>query len=189
MSAVTSNKQITTGIVLSLALWGVYLAVGATGYFTDKSLMNPVKSLIVLAFVAMFLGLWAFVIRATKHQTGQSHARLSESAKLTGESNAADPIQSIPSKRAWNTPALGSVGAVAVGFVFWGIALATWKSVSLEATTVLGWLAALSIVSACSLGMIALSDRKCLRGKWFGLLGLLGTIVAVIGFLGRMTPT
>lgn len=191
MSSTVSNKQITTGIILSLVGWGVYLAIGATGYFVQPSMTNPLKSLIVLGFVALFLGLWTIVLRSRKAKpehvaTIPASGSADSGEPKVGDSEAASLQNS--AKRNWNRAALASIATSVLGFALWGVAIASWKSVSLQTTTVLAWLAALSIMVAASFGMIALSDRSARRGKWLGLLGMFAFVFGLISFVSRMTP-
>ena len=53
-------RRIQAGIVVALAVWGIYLAVGATGVFTDVGLFDLRRSMVVLACSALFLGFWLF---------------------------------------------------------------------------------------------------------------------------------
>ena len=56
-----STRHAIVGIMLALALWGGYLAVGATGMFLDDALFDARKSAIVIACVGVFLGFWVVV--------------------------------------------------------------------------------------------------------------------------------
>lgn len=176
----TTKKWMTYGIMLALVAWGVYLAIGATGMFVQEDMMDARKSGIVITCVALFLGLWAVVLFGTKRKNTKD-VGVANVSTVTGAS------------RPWSKPGLATLGFAIVGSVLWAIAAATWSSGStdsgnLAATTILGWLAAFCVLVAASAGMIALSSKQAKRGKWFGLLGLIGFVAAFIVFVARMTP-
>jgi len=169
-----TKKWMTYGIMLALVAWGVYLAIGATGMFVQKDMMDVRKSGIVIASVALFLGLWAIVLLGTK----------SKAAATQSESNIVSPARPL------SRPGIASLAFAVSGALLWGIAIATWQweQISLGATTVIGWGAAFCVLAAATAGMIALSSKRVQRGKWFGALGLIGVAVAFIVFVMRMTP-
>ena len=49
-------------IMLALTVWGIYLAIGATGIFVQRSLFDLRKSFIVVTCMAGFLILWGLVL-------------------------------------------------------------------------------------------------------------------------------
>jgi hypothetical protein len=58
-----ANRQILTAIVLGLAAWGVYLAIG--DYLANQNLLRCIAT---IACVAIFLGIWltALAIRRAR---------------------------------------------------------------------------------------------------------------------------
>ena len=172
----TTNKRITAAIMLALVIWGIYLAVGSTGYFTDASLMDSRKSVIVATCMTSFLAMWVFVLRAVEKRK----------SNLQGPSKAG--ITEPALGRAWSRAGLVTLGIGGLGLLLWGIAVTTFGNVGLVVTTVMGWLAAVSMVGAATSGMIALSNPRAARGKWLGFMGLLLCAMSFIGFVVRMTP-
>jgi hypothetical protein len=61
-----SPRLVTGLIMLSLLLWGAYVAVGAYLYN-----MNPWRGLIVLAAVGLFLGLWMLALWSRGRRVGR----------------------------------------------------------------------------------------------------------------------
>lgn len=174
------TKQLTFGIMLALILWGIALAIGSTGVFIQDSMLDLRKSLIVLVCVALFLGLWSIVLLGRKPTRREELAAADSSDKSNVVANAS----SLP----WSRPGLTTFALGVSGTVLWAVAIATWKSVSTDGTTILGWLAALCILGSATSGIISLSQPVKRRGKWLGLLGLVGFAAAFIAFLARMSP-
>lgn len=166
----TTAKRFVFGVMMALTAWGIYLAVGATGMFIQDSMVDGRKSLIVIFFVALFLGLWAIVLYGLKAKSPMV-AELSQSVGTP-----------------WSRAGLTTAGTLLLGIGLWLASAASFRAEQLAATTVLGWLAALSFTVSASFGMVSLSSRRRLRGKWLGALGLLGFLVAFIVFVARMTP-
>ena len=48
------SQRLLAGLLIVLAAWGIYLAIGATGIFTDVGLFDARRSAIVLACSAAF---------------------------------------------------------------------------------------------------------------------------------------
>ena len=162
------------GIMLALAAWGIYLAIGATGMFIQEDMMDARKSGIVISCVALFLGLWSIVLFSKRKPADQSSLSTVEA-----------PVRSRP---ALSKAGMTTLGLLVTGVVAWLIAVAMWNQKALTATTTLGWLAALCFTGSATAGIIALSAKTAARGKWFGLLGLIGFATAFIAFVVRMTP-
>lgn len=179
-----TTKQMTFGIMLALVLWGVYLAIGATGMFVQDSMMDPRKSAIVVVCVTLFLGLWATVLFGVNRRRATS---LPQQEQVTSTA-ASENEQGSKTVISWSWPGLTTATLGLVGALLWYIAILFWQNNSLEGTTILGWLAALCILGSATFGMIALSDRIRRRGKWLGLLGLLGFAGSLITFVARMSP-
>lgn len=165
----TTAKRFVFGVMMALTVWGIYLAVGATGMFIQDSMVDGRKSLIVVVFVALFLGLWGIVLYGLKSK--------SQAATLSQSSGAP-----------WSRSGLTTAGTLLLGSGFWLASAFSFSVEYLTATTVLGWLAALSFTVSASFGMVALSSKQRLKGKWLGALGLLGFLVAFVVFVARMTP-
>lgn len=182
----STSQRMTIGIALALVAWGVYLAVGSTGMFIQDSMMDPRKSVIVIVCMAMFLGMWWIVLKSRPINT-RLDAHVAESTE-----QPSDHQQSAPPKEivvpAWSKPGLSSLGLGAAGAVFWGIAIATWNAIPAWQTTTLGWLAAVGMMGSATAGIVALSEPRRRSGKWLGVLGLFLFLIALIGFVARMTP-
>jgi len=184
-----------TAIMAALVIWGLYLAIGSTGYFLETSLLDARKSFIVATCMTSFLAMWVFVLHAVDKRAATAAATLA---------NAEVGVAEVSSQKAWSKAGLTTVLIGAIGLAFWWGAVVTWppivedssiaveknpdRSSALLMTTALGWLAAVSMVAAATSGMIALSNPRALRGKWFGLIGLLLCAGSLIGFVIRMTP-
>jgi hypothetical protein len=182
-----TTKPMTFGIMLALVLWGVYLAVGATGMFVQDSMLDVRKSVIVVVCVALFLGLWGIVLYGVKSKGTGSKGAGSVNVQDAGSEKTGE-VSKTPTAATWSKPGLAATALGAVGAILWLAAIASWKNISLDGTTILGWLAAICIMGSATFGIIALSDRFRRRGKWLGLLGLLGFAGSLIAFVARMSP-
>ena len=64
----TNQRHIILAIMLALAAWGIFLALGAFLYGYDPQhggityAPNPLRGLIVLACAALFLGFWNLLL-------------------------------------------------------------------------------------------------------------------------------
>lgn len=175
-SSPMTNRRLIPGIMLALFVWGIYLAIGATGVFVQRSLLDTRKSVIVIVCVSLFLGLWSL---ALWHNRRRQSKVLSPSTGAANEVTAAQPP--------WSMPGLASVGFSALGLGLWAQAVFSWQTVSASTTTILGWLAAGLLMGAVTAGMVSLSDRVPRRGKWLGYWGLLCFLCSLIVFVVRMT--
>lgn len=171
LSKLSASQRMVLVIMLSLVIWGIYLAIGATGVFVESSLLDARKSGIVIFFVALFLGLWGVVLKGGS-QTKREIAGLGTSPASRS--------------RPWNVAGLMTVGLTCLGIVCWVGAVFSWESADLRTTTLLGWAAALLLLGSVTAGIVALSDRTRKRGKWLGFVGLIACLFAVITFIGRM---
>lgn len=176
----STNKRLIAAIMAALVIWGVYLAIGSTGYFIESSLMDARKSFIVATCMTSFLAMWVFVLHAVDKRKTMQSATLANAESGAVEVSSTTPV--------WSKPGLATLLIGGVGLLFWIAAILCWKPSALLLTTVLGWLAAVSMVAAATSGMIALSNPRALRGKWFGFLGLLLCAGSLIGFVVRMSP-
>ena len=174
-----TKKLMTSGIMLALIVWGIYLAIGATGMFVQEDMMDARKSGIVILCVGMFLGLWGLVLLGVK--------RKNESAADPGEIVDA-PTKASSSKPNWSRAGIATFALLSVGAITWCAAVLTWQRISLGGTTVLGWLAALCIMGSATAAIITLSQRSKLRGKWLALFGLVGFAASLFVFVVRMSP-
>lgn len=125
-----STRPITMGIMVALVLWGIYLAVGATGMFIQEDMMDIRKSGIVVACMAIFLGLWAMVLVGSKSKQRQ----IADSTDQTEGASYPQPLSS-PSKvvrgsAPWSKPGIVTAATLLAGAVIWGIGIATWKTAS-----------------------------------------------------------
>jgi hypothetical protein len=156
-----STRRPLVLLAVALGLWGLYLAVGATGVFVQRSLFDPRKSAIVVACVGAFLALWGFVLR-------------------TRRGSATDAA-------VWSRAALSGLFLVTLAVAAWLAAVALWPARP-AVVTGLGWFSALMIGAAVIAALIALSQPARLRGKFLALLPLLLAAAAVVAFWLRMTP-
>jgi hypothetical protein len=71
MANSTANRQVITVIVLGLAAWGLYLAIG--DYLSNHNLL---RSAATIACVAIFLGIWltALAVRRAR-ETSNRHSQ------------------------------------------------------------------------------------------------------------------
>ena len=67
-----SSRRLIAGLIVALAAWGIYLAVGATGQWTDVGLFDARRSAVVLACSALFLGTWVVVLVLRSQSGGRS---------------------------------------------------------------------------------------------------------------------
>lgn len=141
--------------------------------FIQEDMMDARKSGIVIACVALFLGLWSIVL-FSQRKPAEPSASIDQSVIA---------VRSSRSKAGIATLALLLTGVMA-----WFVGIGTWQQLSLAATTALGWIAAFCFTAAATAGIIALSSKTPDRGKWFGLLGLAGFASAFVVFVIRMTP-
>lgn len=185
-----TSQRIVTAIIAALVVWGVFLAIGATGYFIESSLFDVRKSLIVLACMAAFLGLWTMVLRSIENKPQQSRwaAPADGSDSPSSEAHESQRPTMSQSQSDWSKAGLCSIAMVVLGVLLWVVAVLSFGHVSKTVTTVLGWSVAGLVIGAATSGMIALANPRQLKGKWFGLCGLLQSIVAFVVFFQRMTP-
>jgi hypothetical protein len=150
------------GLVVVLALWGIYLAIGATGVFTDVGLFDARRSAIVLACSAAFLGLW-MVFLARRGRRGSSLP-----------SDGSQP----------NLASRASLVAVLLGYALWAGAWAAWLNGNpSNLTYILGWISLALFSLSALLAIIGLSDPLRERGKLLGLATLALLLLAAIGFI------
>jgi hypothetical protein len=55
------NRRLINWIMLAILVWGGVLALGA--YTSPKMNTNPLRTLVVYAFVAAFVGFWAILLK------------------------------------------------------------------------------------------------------------------------------
>ncbi len=154
-------RRIQAGIVVALAVWGIYLAVGATGVFTDVGLFDLRRSMVVLACSALFLGFW-MIISVLPPKDAEKVAQTNWSSVI-------------------------SFGLTLVAFLLWAISYAVWQGGrGQSATTVLGWLSFALMAIASLLSLIGLSDPRPRRGKLFGLASIALLALAVVLFIWQV---
>ncbi len=154
-------------IMLALVAWGIYLAVGATGIFVQRSLFDLRKSFIVVTCMAGFLILWGIVL-------------------LCGRRPSSDDSR-IPA-RIWSRAGIASLAFSVIGFATWGSSIAAWKKLPASAVTMIGWSAALLIMGSVIAALVSLSDPQPRRGKLLSFFSLLLFVAATVGFFVRMKP-
>jgi nitrate reductase NapE component len=154
------SRRLLRWLVIVIALWGIYLAVGATGAFTDVGLFDARRSVIVLACSAMFLGLW-LVFLARRRRPAMRLERLQP-----------------------NRPSQASLLAILVAYALWGGAWAAWfRGNPMNLTFVLGWISLALFALSTILAIIGLSDPLRERGKLWGLLTLVLFLLAGVGLI------
>ena len=171
-----STRHAIVGIMLALALWGGYLAVGATGMFLDGALFDARKSAIVIACVGVFLGFWVVVLwKGRPHQGSQpAHPTIATEGDVP-------PL-------VWSKAGLVSLVLSVLGLGLWAVSVLSWRSVATSTSTQLGWLAACFLLGAATAGLVAVSDRPRRRGKWLGYVGLIVLFGSLVGYVIRMKP-
>jgi hypothetical protein len=159
----SGSRRLVAGLVLALAAWGIYLAVGATGMFTDAGLFDTRRSLIVLGCSATFLAAWLlFLVRARV---------------------AAPP--GIRTSR--NVCSAASLPLAALAYAVWSAAWAAWQRGNPHhLTQIFGWTSVVLFSLAAILAMIGLSDSQRVRWKLWGLVTLLLLLVAAAGFVWQV---
>lgn len=162
-----ASRRAIALIMVTLAVWGIYLAIGATGLFVQRSLFDPRKSLIVVTCMGGFLLLWGIVLLygRRKHKEAPKHV-----------------------SRIWSQSGITSLLLSVSGFATWGLGIAAWNKLSASTVTILGWSAALVIMSSVVAALISLSEPQPRRGKLLGLISLLLFVVAMVAFCLRMRP-
>ena len=159
-----SPRRMIAGLIAALAAWGIYLAVGATGMFTDVGLFDARRSAIVLACSALFLGSWVIVLSVRSKSADETDAAIGAS---------------------WAS--IVSLGATLVSYLMWAIAHAVWQGGQGEAwTKALGWTCVALFGISAILALIGLSDPKPRRGKLLGLATMLLLLLVVVLFVWQV---
>ncbi|MFO0913976.1 MAG: hypothetical protein U0795_13540 [Pirellulales bacterium] len=144
-----------TAIVAGLIVWGLVLAVGATGIYAG--LFDVRRGLIVLVTMATFLLGWLGLLMAR--------------ARRVGESTVSRPA--VVSAFLWGLMAACWVGSIR-----------EWPS-DQRLAVMLGWSAVGLWGSGCLAVMVALSDPVHRRGRWIASVGLAIAVVCVVVFWRR----
>ena len=145
-------RRIIAVLIGALVAWGVYLAIGATGLFTDEGLFDPRRSVIVLVFSAVFLGSWLIVMR------------------FRGAGDSESTI---------NWPSIISLCVTLAGYALWLAAHLVWRDgEGARWTTALGWTTVVCFGSSAVIALIGASDPRSRRGKLLGSVTLLLLLVA-----------
>ena len=156
-------RRLVAGLVIALALWGIYLAIGATGIFIDAGLLDLRKSWIVLGCSAAFLAFWLGILRLRARRTDLPR-----------------------DDRLWNWPSGLSLAGALLGMLLWLAAGASRQpGGSVGPSYTLGSLAAGLLAISAILALVGASDPRPRRGKLLALLTLLLLGTAVMVFLGR----
>ncbi|MDG2380616.1 MAG: hypothetical protein P8N76_03000 [Pirellulaceae bacterium] len=159
-----SPRRIIVGLIIALAAWGIYLAIGATGQWTDVGLFDARRSAIVLACSALFLGTWVVVLVLRSK---------------SGNASVSNPGPS------WAS--ILSLGGTLASYVMWAVAHAVWQGGQGERwTKLLGWSCVVFFGSSAILALIGLSDPKPRRGKMLGLASMLLLLLSVVLFVWQV---
>jgi hypothetical protein len=140
-----------TVLIGALAVWGIYLAIGATGLFTDEGLFDVRRSVIVLICSAVFLSSWILIMRFRR---------------VSSESNIS-----------WAS--IISLCVMLVGYGLWMIAHLVWREGEAARWTIaLGWTSVICFGSSAVMALIGASDPRPRRGKLLGSVTLLLLLLA-----------
>lgn len=163
MNSPMSNRRMLAGLVLALVAWGIFLAIGATGYFADAFNVKTSyqKSLIVLLCMAAFLGLWGSVTWLRRHRPTE------------------------PAANGWSISGLVSLALKLIGIGLWVGAIVAWELPPPTAAIIAGWTAIAFAGAADVAAFIGLSEPGKRRGKWAGLISLGLSLLCVMVFVVR----
>lgn len=151
------TSPVLWGIIGALAVWGIYLAVGVTGYFSpDSGLFDYRKPIVVIACSAGFLAFWWGNLQIKK-LPGNHYV------DATGRANPCNWI---------------SLLAATIGYVLWGAAF----QASNLMTTRLGYASAFLMGTAMLTGIIGISDPIRRKGRWAALLAILMALLSFVLF-------
>jgi hypothetical protein len=161
MNSSISNRRLLVGLLIALVAWGIFLSIGATGYFADAFDLETSyqKSLIVLLCMAAFLALWA----------GASWLQ----------------PRSSPEGLRWSVSALLSLAFILTGIGLWIGAIATWDWPPPRTAVVAGWMAITLAGAANVAAVVGLSEPRSRSGKWAGLITLALTLLCIVVFFVR----
>jgi hypothetical protein len=149
----SQSRRIIAGLIAALLAWGIYVAIGATGLFTDEGLFDARRSVIVLICSAAFLGSWLVILR------------------FRGTASSESTI---------NWSSIVSFCITLVGYGFWLSAHLVWRDgEGAQWTTRFGWTSLVCLGSSAVLALIGVSDPRPRRGKLLGLVTLVLLLLAV----------
>lgn len=156
------------GLLAGLTLWGLYLAIGATGLFSRGQIAtDPRRSLIVFACSAIFLGSWYYILKRRRATTGEDREALA-----------------LTETQSWNHASLASAAAAVIGYLLWGTAWLMWaQPASKYLTAPLGYLSALAFGAATIMALVGLSHPRRRKGQLVGALTLILLATAVVAFV------
>jgi hypothetical protein len=146
------------------------LAIGATGIFTDVGLLDPRRSLIVLACSVAFVAFWVIIVRKRNRGTSdgaeQPEGRVEHGGRRTSRAGIA------------------SLVAAVAAYASWGLAWAIWiQQPGSTWTYVLGYSSAALFATAAISSLVGLSDPRPARWKLSGLVTLLLLALALLAFV------
>jgi hypothetical protein len=152
----------------ALAIWGVYLSIGAAGFFTGA--IDLRRTLIVAVCWIIFLAFTFWVVTRGKPRDIPDAP--------------SNPPALAPVSDRWNRASLASGLMVGTGYLLWGAAWIAWRSAGAKnMTSPLGWFALAAMGTAAVCAVIGLSDRRARRGHLAGLWTLGGLVVAIVVFI------
>ena len=145
------------GIIGALAVWGIYLAIGATGYFMpDANLFDPRKPFVVIICSAAFLAFWWGNLRLKKRPNNGN----------VDFSERVNPCNWV------------SLLSATIGYALWGVAF----RVSDIAASRLGYTSAFFFGIAILSAIIGISDPVRKKMKWAAMAGFLMTLLSFVLF-------
>ncbi len=152
-----ATRRLLWGLAGALAGWGIYLAIGATGIFTDVGLFDLRRSLIVLFCSGTFVGFWAWILT---HRSGSTDTEL----------------------RNW--PSLVSLLVTCAAYLCWAAAWWAYRTAPDSPWTfVWGGVSTITFGIAAIAALVGLSDPRRVQGKLLGLLTLGLLLVAAVAFI------
>ncbi len=156
------------GLLAGLTLWGLYLAIGATGLFSrGRIATDPRRSLIVFACSAIFLGSWYYILKRRRATAGVDRETLAQAES-----------------QSWNHASLASAATAVIGYLLWGTAWLMWaQPASKYLTAPLGYLSALAFGAATIMALVGLSHPRRRKGQLVGVLTIMLLAAAVVAFV------
>lgn len=149
------GRRWLTAIVVGLVVWGLVLAVGATGIYAG--LFDVRRGMIVLVTMAVFLLGWLGLLMARSRRQGEAGV---------------------------SRPAVVSAFLWGLLAACWLASIRAWES-DRQVAVALGWSAVGLWGGGCLAVMVALSDPVHRRGRWIASVGLVIALVCVVLFWRR----
>lgn len=178
-TSAVQSRRLLAGLLVALAAWGIYLAIGATGWFADAGLFDQRRSWFVLGCSTTFIGLWLlFLRRAFVRKRGRL---------ATSDPGGGPSLESTAPGRALNWPSCLSLAVTVLAWCCWAAAWFAWLTPDLQPWNApLGWLSVAAFGLAAILALVGLSDPVRDAGKLAGLLTLLLLAAAAVALVVQL---